>query len=180
VHELKEALEDSKRHLFDSDSHSIDRRITGQLIVTFLTLQRRTGQNLGFGSRRAKDALSVVANVLSLSEPDRDAIGLLDEVEGPAEGPASAAVSTAVKTVGGLFSGFFGGGGEEDPQQKRQREVLARGDSLPKIDEEGKIDAPSVTLGAAFVQFLLAESSGLREAKDAENFDEDEDVDEDS
>ena len=180
VHELKDALEDSKRHLFDSDSHSIDRRLAGQLIVAFLTLQRRTGQNLGFGSQRAKDALSVVANVLSLSEPDRDAIGLLDQVEGPAEGPASAAVSTAVKTVGGLFSGFFGGGGEEDPQQKRQREVLARGDSLPKIDEEGKIDAPSVTLGAAFVQFLLAESSGLREAKDAENFDEDEDVDEDS
>ena len=178
VHELKEALEDSKRHLFDSDSHSIDRRIAGQLIVTFLTLQRRTGQNLGFGSQRAKDALSVVANVLSLSEPDRDAIGLLDQVEGPAEGPASAAVSTAVKTVGGLFSGFFGGGGESVDSQKSRREVIGRGDSLPMIDEEGKVEVPSVTLGAAFVQFLLAESSGLREAKEAEeNVDDEHDDD---
>jgi chemotaxis protein MotB len=165
IHELKEALEDSKKHLFDSDSHSIDRRIAGQLIVTFLTLQRRTGQNLGFGSQRAKDALSVVANVLSLSEPDRDAIGLLDQVEGPAEGPASSAVSSAVKTVGGLFSGFFGGGSEQVEEIHKGR----RGNSLPKIDEEGKADIPSVTLGAAFVQFLLAESSGLREAKEAED-----------
>jgi chromosome segregation ATPase len=165
IHELKEALEDSKKHLFDSDSHSIDRRIAGQLIVTFLTLQRRTGQNLGFGSQRAKDALSVVANVLSLSEPDRDAIGLLDQVEGPAEGPASSAVSSAVKTVGGLFSGFFGGGSEQVEEIHKGR----LGESLPMIDEEGKADIPSVTLGAAFVQFLLAESSGLREAKEAED-----------
>jgi hypothetical protein len=142
----------------DGDHHMVDRRVVAQLLVTYLSLQRRTGQLLGFGSARAKDALAVTANVLSMAPRDREAVGLDDDVEGMSDGPSGRVVVSAVKTVGGLLSGLWrggssgvGGGGGDGGGGGGEGTGAGGG-----ADGDG-------SLGAAFVQFLMAETAEERE-----------------
>jgi hypothetical protein len=155
VHELRSALADSKARALDGDTANVDRRIVGQLFVAFMSMQRRTGQFRGFGSSKAKDALLVIASVLSLSAQEREAIGIDDIVEGPADGPTGAVLTSAVRSVGGFMSSWLGSSSSSGSAGAAPVPIV------PAVAADGS--TPS--LGAAFVQFLLAETAREAEAE---------------
>jgi hypothetical protein len=145
VHDLKAALRDSTAmsHARQAQSESetiVDKRLAAALVVAFLSLQRQSGRT-GFGSLKSRDALNVLTSVLGLSPEEKAAVGLKDSVDGQPDGGGGGLMNSAVGAVGGFLGSFL-----SSPAPS-----CSRGDG-----SDGEVPD---SLGSAFVQFLLEETS---------------------
>lgn len=146
IHSLRTALDAAKASAYGEADGQVDKRILAQLLLTYFTLQRIGGLCVGFTSIKAKDSLTIAANILELSPKDKSAIGLDDAVISGVDAVTGQAVSSAVRQVGGFLSGWIGGG--SDSSASRPSSSTADG-----------------SFRNAFVEFLLAETADERDDK---------------